>query len=135
RQRTIVERCDQQAARPVEQHGPELRIDAGAHDQLVPARSDHGLHGHAFELGQAIQFGEPAADGLERVAHLPSAAQIELDAAHVALVRDGAGVQLDRHRYPSASASWTASSAEAAARASTVGMPYVARTRFDSSSV
>src|SRR6202022_2029068 len=55
-------------------------------------------HGDAFEVGLPAELGQPAADGLERVAHLAPASQIELDPAHVALVRYGPGVQLDRDR-------------------------------------
>src|SRR5205823_14514657 len=97
-QRTVLEHLDEQPAGSEEQHGAELRIDAAADDQLVSAFAEHRLHGDAFEVGGPAELGEAAPYGLERALYLPRAAQIELNATHFALVRDGPRMQLDRDR-------------------------------------
>ena len=46
-QRAVLEDLDQLSAQAEQQHRPELRVEAGADDDLVAFQLDHRLHGDA----------------------------------------------------------------------------------------
>src|SRR5215218_3913061 len=83
------------AARPEEQHGPELRVYATADDKLVPLRANHRLHRDAVELPGPGLLGDRSLYGRVSFADGLHILQVEPDAADVGLVGDRLGVELE----------------------------------------
>ena len=97
-QGTVLVDLDQRPARSKEQHRPELRVDARAEDQLVPSQTHHLLDSDALEGLGFAGGGDAGANRLERTADRGGVEEVELDAPHVGLVRDGPRVQLHYDR-------------------------------------
>ena len=97
-ERAVLEDFDQRAAGAEQQDRPELRVDAAADDQLVAVELDHRLDGDALEMLRADFLADRRLDALEGGAHGVGVAQIELHAAHVGLVGDGLGIELEHDR-------------------------------------
>ena len=76
-----------------------MRINAAAENDFVAfAQLDHFLHRHALEMLCAGLLGAGGVDGIERLADLGFVLQIQLHPAHVRLVCDGFGIEL-QHRW------------------------------------
>ena len=92
----VLEHLDELAAHAEEEHRAELRVDAAAQDDLVAVgQLDHLLHGHALEVLGARLLGDRRLDVVEGVADLRLVLEVQLHAAHVGLVGDGLGVELE----------------------------------------
>ena len=91
---------DQLPAAAEQEHGPELRVDGAAEDDLVPVEADHRLDRDAEEVPGAGLFLDRGPDCGEGLAHRLGVAVVEANAAVLRLVREGFGVELDGHRKP-----------------------------------
>mmetsp|Transcript_69491 Transcript_69491/g.145134 ORF Transcript_69491/g.145134 Transcript_69491/m.145134 type:complete len:223 (+) Transcript_69491:1020-1688(+) len=94
----ILEDLDQGAAHAEEDDRAELRVEAGAEDDLVALHADHGLDGDALEALRGGQSGHALLHLGEGLLDLGLASQVQLDTAHIELVGDGRRVELHDDR-------------------------------------
>ena len=85
RQRRVLHHFNQHAAEPGHDHRAESIVAERPRYQFEP-RLRHRLYGDALEPRVFSFGGEIAADAIERLAHLGFVAEIQFDAADVALV-------------------------------------------------
>jgi len=65
----VLEDLDELPARPEEENGAELGIDAAAEDELVAVAGRHPLHGDALEMLLSGPLGHGLLDGAPGPAH------------------------------------------------------------------
>ena len=97
-ERSVFEYLDKLASRAKEKDRTELRVQAAANDQLVAIELDHGLDAHPLEMLTTTVARDTGGDRLISLAHGVLAGHVELHAAHVGLVRDCLGVELEDDR-------------------------------------
>ena len=83
---------------PKRSTGPNCGIEAAADDDLVAVELDHRLDADSLEVLCAGALGDRRLDGAERRAHRVGVSQVELHSAHVGLVGDRLGVELQHDR-------------------------------------
>ena len=97
RKRGVLHHFDEHSAEPHHHHRAESFVAERPRDQL-DALPGHRLHGDALEARVARLGGQVAANSLERVAHCDLVAEIQLDAADIALVTHIRRQHFQHHR-------------------------------------
>src|SRR5665213_2641167 len=92
-ERAVLINFDELAAGAEQQHWSKLLVNAASNNQFITFQLDHRLHGDAEKMFLANFFGDGRFNRLPRLADGGGRAQVQLDAAHVGLVRDGFGMQ------------------------------------------
>ena len=95
---SVLEDLDELAASAKKEHRPELGIKAAADDDLVAVELDHRLDADSLEVLRAGALRDRRLDGTERRAHRVRVSQVEENSAHVGLVSDRLGVELQHDR-------------------------------------
>ena len=81
-----------------EQNRPELRVETASQDQLVTIELDHGLHAHALEMARPGPLATACSISRKALADCLGIGKVELHAAHVGLVGDRVGKELEDDR-------------------------------------
>ena len=97
-ERAVLEYLDKLSARTKEEHRAELRVKAGADDQLIAIKLDHRLNGHSLEMFGTGSLTHRGLDGTIGMANSLIVGQIKLHAANVGLVGDRLGMKLEHDR-------------------------------------
>ena len=94
----IFEDLHQLTAKPKQQDGSKLWIDAAAEDQLIPIDLRHRLDGDTQEVLRSDLFCDRFFDAGIGVLYRLGIRQVQLDTAHVGLVGDRLRMELEDHR-------------------------------------